>query len=142
MEQNARHPHLVLLEAEYADFEALHALSLEQEACIDQDDLPALERSIVRMRRLMDRIRVRQKNMERGGEQAQDVCRRRRDLCDLIGQIQRLQERNQESAQRLLAAARAELRLLDSGSRAVRRYGQRTLQARGERTSRLFDDIR
>ena len=126
-----------VLEAQYADFLRLYELGLEQREFIGREDLKALELSFARMHSVMDSIRLRQSRLAPAHVLGHEARERREQLCELITEVEALRQRNQETAERLLADARGEMRHLGRGRQAVRGYAKRPVGG-----ARLYDGTR
>lgn len=128
---------LEIMDQQYADYQAMLALGLEQRTCIQKGDLAGLEPSFVRMHGLMKRIRLRQLGLQGFDPGHPEMASRCDKLRDIVLEIQDLRKDNQNSIQRLMEKTRQELRKLDNGRRATRGYqSARVVQAR------LFDGTR
>ena len=119
-----------------ADYHAMYQLGLEQRACIAREDLEGLGSSCQRLRRLMDRIRLRQVGRPAVGDGPEEL-RRREELRRLIAEIQELRRDNEAAAQGLLERTREELRQFQQGRRSLRGY-----QAAKASEARFIDRVR
>jgi hypothetical protein len=126
-----------LMDAQYADFLKLHGLGLEQREYIGMEDMAALEGSFACMHAVMDSIRLRESKLPSAMDLDGGIRDKHRKLRQLIMEIQAVRQRNQETAERMLAATKSELRQLGRGRQAARGYGKR---APG--SARLFDGTR
>ena len=128
---------LGILDQQYADYQAMLALGLEQRTCIQRGDLDGLEPSFVRIHSLMKRIRLRQLGFPGIDPEHPEIASRCDKLRGIILEIQGLRKENQDSIQRLMVKTREELRRLGNGRRVARGYqNARVAQAR------LFDGTR
>jgi len=128
---------LEFLDQQCSDYRAMYQLSLDQRACIEREDLPALQTLFARTHRLMDRIRLRQAQLPTLEGRHPEVEQRYETLRDLLVDLQELRQFNQQAAQRLLERAREEIRRFGKGRRAVRGYQNAQV---GQ--ARLFDGTR
>lgn len=128
---------LKILDQQYADYQAMLALGLEQRICIQSEDLAGLEPSFVRMHGLMKRIHLRQLGLQGFDPGHPEMASRCEKLKDIILEIQDLRKDNQDSLQRLMEKTREELRRLGKGRRAARGY-----QSSRVAPARLFDGTR
>ena len=104
-----------------ADYQAMYQLGLEQRDFIAREDLEGLGNTFQRMRRLMDRLRVRQLKRPAPGEAPEQV-RQREELRRLIAELQVLRRDNEEAVQGLLEQTREKLRLSQQGRKSLRGY--------------------
>ena len=126
-----------LLDRQLADYQAMYRLSLDQRACIEREDMAALEDSFVRMHRLMDRIRLRREELSELDRSDPEIDQRCERLKRLLVDLQEMRQSNQRAAERLLERTRREIRRFGLGQRAVRGY-----RSAGVESARLFDGTR
>ena len=104
-----------------ADYRAMYQLGLEQRDYIAREDLEGLGNSFQRLRRLMDRIRLRQAGRPAAGD-APEELRHSEELRRIITEIQELRRDNEEAVQGLLERTREELRQFQQGRKSLRGY--------------------
>lgn len=126
-----------LLDQQYLDYEEMLELGRGQRASLEQEDLPAVERSFSRLHRLMDQIRLRQASLPELDRGIPEVAARCRRLERIIGDLQDLRRCNQELARRLLEQTAAEIRQLGQSRRAFGHH-----RPSGMTGPRLFDGTR
>lgn len=119
-----------------ADYHAMYRLGLEQRDYIAREDLEGLGSSFQRLRRLMDRIRLRQVGRPAAGD-APEELRRREELRRIIAEIQELRRDNEAAVQGLLERTREDLRQFQRGRRSLRGY-----QAAKASEARFIDRVR
>ncbi len=104
-----------------ADYRAMYQLGLEQRDYIAREDLEGLGSSFQRMRRLMDRIRLRQAGRPAAGDSHEEL-RQREQLRRIITETQELRRNNEAAVQGLLERTREEMRQFQQGQRSLRGY--------------------
>lgn len=104
-----------------ADYHAMYQLGLEQRDYIAREDLEGLGSSFQRLRRLMDRIRLRQAGRPAVGDGPEQL-RQREQLRGIITQIQELRRNNEAAVQGLLERTREEARQFQQGRKSLRGY--------------------
>ena len=132
---------LEILDQQYEDYCAMYQVSLEQQACIEREDLSELNVSFERVHRLMDQIRLRQADMpelSRNNSAVHPEFRKRgQTLRRIIGELEELRQVNEKLVKELLQRTRGELRQFDKGQRAIRGYQSTKVQ-----DARFFDGTR
>ena len=121
---------------DHADYQAMYQLGLEQRDCIAREDLDGLGSSFQRLRRLMDRIRLRQEGRPAAGNTPEEL-HQREELRRVIAELQELRRNNEVAAQGLLSRTREELRQFQQGRRSLRGY-----QTTGPSEARFIDRVR
>ena len=121
---------------DYADYRAMYQLGLEQRDCIAREDLEGLGNSCQRLRRLMDRINLRQGGPT-GDSPSPELERQREELRQIINELQDLRRDNEAAVQHLLEHTRGELRRYQLRRRAVRGY-----EVNSPAEARFFDGVR
>ncbi|MBI2504126.1 MAG: hypothetical protein HYW07_12955 [Candidatus Latescibacteria bacterium] len=119
-----------------ADYRAMYQLGLEQRDCIAREDLEGLGNSFRRLRRLMDRIRLRQAGRPAAGNSPEEEGQRE-ELRRVIAELQELRRGNEAAVQGLLSRTREELRQFQQGRRSLRGY-----QTTRPSEARFFDGVR
>lgn len=119
-----------------ADYQAMYQLGLEQRDYIAREDLEGLGSTFQRLRRLMDRIRLRQLGRPAAGDTPEAVGQFE-ELRRLITEIQQLRRGNEEAVQGLLEQTREKLRLSQQGRRSLRGY-----QSTKPSDARFIDRVR
>ena len=122
---------------DYADYRAMYQVGLEQRDCIAREDLEGLSVSIQRLRRLMDRINLRQAGRPAAGSPSPEEERQREELRRLLGELQELRRDNEAAVQQLLARTREEMRQYQQRRRAIRGY-----RVNAPEEARFFDGVR
>ena len=128
---------LTLLDEQFGDYRAMYAIGLEQRDCIDRDDMIGLEKAFACMQELMDRVRLRQQRIPAPMGNDTEVVARVETIRDLLYKIEGLRYGAQETAEKLLAKTRGEMRQMGKGRQAFRGY-----QSAGPGQSRLYDGTR
>jgi hypothetical protein len=128
---------LTLLDEQFGDYRAMYSIGLEQRDCIDRDDMLGLEKAFARMQELMDRVRLRQQRIPAPMGNDTEVVARVETIRDLLYKIEGLRYGAQETAEKLLAKTRGEMRQMGKGRQAFRGY-----QSAGPGQSRLYDGTR
>ena len=128
---------LLLLDQQCGDYQSMYRLSLEQRACIEREDMAALEASFARMHHLMDRIRLRQERIPDLDRSDPEIARRCSRMRQLLVDLQEMTQFNQRAAEQRLERTREEIRRFGLGRRAVRGY-----RRAGVEGARLFDGVR
>ena len=126
-----------VLDQQYLDYEEMLELGRGQRVSLEQEDLPAVERSFSRLHRLMDQIRLRQASLPELDRSVPEVEARCRRLERIIGDLQDLRRCNQELARRLMERTAAEIRQLGQSRRAFGHH-----RPSGMTAPRLFDGTR
>jgi len=127
---------------EYRDFEALKGVALEQQRCIEEEDMDGLNRSLTQARGLMERIELRQRRVP-GFRQAlrdgrDEWASRRKGLQRLLAEIDGLRRVNEGALTRWRERTRVQLAQVGKGGRSVGRgYGRRAISG-----PRLLDGVR
>jgi hypothetical protein len=130
---------LEILDQQYAHYQTMYQISLEQRICIECEDLPRLDASFERMHRLTDQIRLRQAGMPDVGRDGKhlELQKRRGKLREIITELDELRQVNERAVKRLLERTRVELRQFGKGRRAIQKY-----QKTGVQDARFFDGTR
>lgn len=117
---------LTHLDAQCGDYQAMYREGLQQRDCLRNDDLPGLNTATQRMRGLMDRVQLRQRELPPDLtklERSQPaVAERTESMRQLIHAILEVREQSESAAQALLDNTQDELRSFDTGRRATRQY--------------------
>ncbi|MEW6749553.1 MAG: hypothetical protein AB1505_01065 [Candidatus Latescibacterota bacterium] len=128
---------LQLLDQQLEDYQALHALAVEQRACLEGEDLSQLQQVFARAHRLMERIGSRQGRLGGMDRTEGAVQERLARLRQAIEEVEAARQAGEGTARRMLARTRDELHRLGRGQRAARGY-----QAAPVARARLYDGVR
>jgi hypothetical protein len=128
-----------VFDRQYEDYRSMYQLGLEQRSCIAGEDLAGLDASFGRMHRVMDRIRLRQTDLDElcsGGVPA-GVAERREALRTIVVELQELRRVNERAVRQLQGRTREELKQVQQGRRAARGYRHSKVEQ-----ARFFDGTR
>lgn len=138
MERTARVAQVI--DRQYEAYKSMYQVGLEQRSCIAGEDLAGLDDSFARLHRLMDRIRLRQAELDElcpGGSFPAELGERRQALRLIVLELQDLRRVNEKALRGLLDRAREDLKQVQQGRRAVRGYGLAQVHQ-----ARFFDGTR
>ena len=135
MQTATDHRVLELLDQQYRDYTTMYRVGVRQRAHIAEEDVSGLQTTFHEIRDIMERIRLRQKEIPPYSPQSDEVdpevTRRNEAIGELIRNLQAIRKDNEDSVRRLMTRARAELRQFQQRRQAVRGYrSQKVVEAR------------
>tara|TARA_B100000686_G_C16590515_1_gene863075 strand:+ start:168 stop:602 length:435 start_codon:yes stop_codon:yes gene_type:complete len=130
-----------ILDAQYDDYQAMMDIGHRQRNCLSRNDLPELDDSFTQMQACMDRIHMRDSSLPHNWQQVADpaIVERRADLRQIIGELDRIRQLNEESVRNLLEDTKRDLKRSQSGHRAVRNYLSHNSGAVQVHDARFYD---
>ena len=135
MENSART--LEIIERQYADYQSMLALGMEQRRCIAREDLAGVEASLASSHRLIEQLRRYPLKIDAVEREVPQIAARGAALSTLVLEVEALRRQNQVALQQLLERIRKEIRQLDRGKLAA--AGYKTV---APNQARLFDGVR
>ena len=130
-----------ILDAQYDDYKVMMDIGRHQRNFISRSDLPALDDSFTQMQTCMDRIRMRDSSLPHDWQKMADpaIVQRRADLRQIIGELDRIRQLNEQSVRNLLEETKRDLKRSQSGHRAVRNYLSHNSGAVQVHDARFYD---
>ncbi len=125
MTDNTNHSEVVaILDAQYDDYRAMLDIGSHQRNCLSRSDLPGLDDSFRQMHTCMDRIRLRNSRLPQHWQETADpvIAERRSHLRQIIGELDRIRQLNEQSVMDLLQETRSDLKRSQRGHKAVKNY--------------------
>ncbi len=113
-----------ILDAQYDDYRAMMDIGAYQRNCLSRSDLPGLDDSFKQMHACMDRIRLRDSRLPQHWRETADpvIAERCSRLRQIIGELDRIRQLNEQSVRDLLQETRLELKHSQRGHKAVKNY--------------------
>ncbi|MFC1525858.1 hypothetical protein ACFL6X_03490 [Candidatus Latescibacterota bacterium] len=130
---------IAVLEQQHQDYKAMHAVSLSQRDCLKREDLEGVNASGARMHDLMNRIRLRQKELpdEVGMGHEPDVRVWTEAIRHTIRQILEVRQANEDTLRGMMVQTRREMQQFAQGRRAARGYRHQKVEE-----ARFYDGSR
>jgi len=133
---------VAILDAQYDDYRAMFDIGSHQSNCLSRSDLTGLDDSFRKMHSCMDRIRLRDSRLPQHWQETADplIAERRSHLRQIIGELDRIRQLNEQSVKDLLQETRLDLKRSQRGHKAVKNY----LSHKGvpPQEARFYDGVR
>lgn len=115
---------VAILDAQYKDYRAMFDIGSHQRNCLSRSDLSGLDDSFTQIHACMDRIRLRDSSLPQYWQEIADpvITGRRSHLRQIIGELDRIRQLNEQSVRDLLQETRLDLKRSQRGHKAVKNY--------------------